>query len=88
MDYVVYRCGELCIDPANRRLTRGSVEIALEPKAFAVLLALLSRADELIARDELLDAVWGHRYVTPATLNRAIVLLRRALDDDAEHRDS
>ncbi len=85
LDNVVYRCGELRVDPANRRLTRGSVEIALEPKAFAVLLALLPRADELVTRDELLDAVWGHRHVTPATLNRAMVLLRRAFDDDPEH---
>jgi non-specific serine/threonine protein kinase len=82
---VVYRCGELRVDPANRRFTRGSVEIALEPKAFAVLLTLLARADELVTRDELLDAVWGHRYVTPATLNRAMVLLRRAFNDDPEH---
>jgi len=84
LNNVVYRCGELRVDPVNRRLTRGSVEIALEPKAFAVLLVLLARADALVTRDELLDAVWGHRYVTPATLNRAMVLLRRAFDDDPE----
>lgn len=73
------------VDPANRRLTRGGTEIALEAKAFAVLLVLLARADELITRDELLDAVWGHRYITPATLNRVMALLRRAFDDDADH---
>src|SRR5690348_6266460 len=70
LDNVVYQSGELRVDPANRRLTRGDTEIALEPKAFAVLLVLLARAGELVTRDELLDAVWGHHYVTPATLNR------------------
>ena len=85
VDDVIYECGELRVDPANRRLTRGAIEIALEPKAFAVLLVLLARADELVTRDELLDAVWGHRYVTPATLNRVMVLLRRAFDDDPDH---
>ncbi len=84
MDHVLYQCGELRVDPANRRLTRGAIEIAVEPKVFAVLLVLLARADELVTRDELLDAVWGHRYVTPATLNRVMVLLRRAFDDDSE----
>jgi predicted ATPase/DNA-binding winged helix-turn-helix (wHTH) protein len=85
VDRVIYDCGGLRVDPANRRLTRGADEIALEPKAFAVLLALLERAGELITRDALLDAVWGHRYITPATLNRVMSLLRRAFDDDANH---
>ena len=84
MDKVFYECGDVRVDPANRRLTRNGDEIALEPKAFAVLLALLGRAGELITRDELLDAVWGHRYVTPATLNRVMSMLRRAFDDDAD----
>jgi DNA-binding winged helix-turn-helix (wHTH) protein len=84
-DNVVYECGDLRVDPANRRLIRGGGEIALEPKAFAVLLALLARADELVTRDELLDVVWGHRYVTPATLNRVMALVRRAFGDDADH---
>ena len=85
MDKVIYVCGDVRVDPGNRRLTRNGEEIALEPKAFAVLRALLERAGELITRDALLDAVWGHRYITPATLNRVMVLLRRAFDDDPDH---
>jgi predicted ATPase/DNA-binding winged helix-turn-helix (wHTH) protein len=85
LDKVVYVCGDVRVDPGNRRLTRNGDEIALEPKAFAVMLALLDRVGELITRDELLDAVWGHRYVTPATLNRVMSMLRRAFDDDADH---
>jgi len=85
VDRVIYDCGGLRVDPANRRLTRGAGEIALEPKAFGVLLVLLARTGELVTRDELLDAVWGHRHITPATLNRVMALLRRAFDDDADH---
>jgi predicted ATPase/DNA-binding winged helix-turn-helix (wHTH) protein len=81
---VLYQCGDLRVDPPNRRLTRGAIGIPVEPKAFAVLLVLLARAGELVTRDELLDAVWGHRHVTPATLNRVMMLLRRAIDDDPE----
>jgi non-specific serine/threonine protein kinase len=84
LDRVIFQCGDLRVDPANRRLTRGGVDITLEAKAFAVLLMLLGRVDELITRDELLDAVWGHRHLTPATLNRVMALLRRVLDDDAD----
>ena len=82
---VLYECGGIRVDPGNRRLSRNGNEVALEPKAFAVLLVLLDRAGEMITRDELLDAVWGHRYVTPATLNRVMSMLRRAFDDDADN---
>lgn len=85
MDKVIYVCGDVSVDSGNRRLTRNGDEIGLEPKAFAVLLALMDRAGELITRDALLDAVWGHRYITPATLNRVMSMLRRAFDDDADH---
>lgn len=84
METVTYHCGEVVVDPANRRFTRRNTEVALEPKVFAVIAQLLSRADDLMTRDELLDAVWGHRYVTPSTLNRAIALARKAFSENHE----
>jgi pimeloyl-ACP methyl ester carboxylesterase len=35
-----------------------------------------------VTKDELLDAVWGHRYVAPTTLNSRIKAARQAVDDD------
>jgi non-specific serine/threonine protein kinase len=76
---------DVVIDAGAHRLVRGGKEVAVEPKAFAVLLEFVAHPGQLMSRDELLDAVWGHAYVTPATLNRLIAQLRRALADDAEH---
>jgi len=84
LDQVVYRCGDCELDTANRIFRKGGVEHTLEPKVFAVLTQLVMRPGELLTRDQLLDAVWGHRYVTPSTLNRVIALARRSLVDDAE----
>lgn len=84
MDQVVYLCGDCELDTANRIFRRAGAEYALEPKVFAVLTQLVMRPGELLTRDQLLDAVWGHRYVTPSTLNRVIALARRSLVDDAE----
>jgi non-specific serine/threonine protein kinase len=87
LDQVVYRCGDCELDIANRIFRRGGTEYALEPKVFAVLTQLIMRPGELLTREHLLDAVWGHRYVTPSTLNRVIALARRSLvDDGEEHR--
>jgi non-specific serine/threonine protein kinase len=87
LDQTVYRCGGCTIDTANRRFTRNGTECDLEPKVFAVLIQLIARPTELVTRDQLLDAVWGHRYVTSSTLNRVISLARRALADDADRSD-
>jgi non-specific serine/threonine protein kinase len=81
---MVYRCGDCELDTANRSFRRGGTELPLEPKVFAVLAQLVMRPGELLTRDQLLDAVWGHRYVTPSTLNRVIALARRSLRDDVE----
>ena len=76
---------DVVVDTAAHRLSRGDREIAVEPKAFAVLLEFLSYPGQLLSRDQMLDAVWGHSYVTPATLSRLVAQLRKALADDSEH---
>jgi len=82
---VEYRFNDVRVDTRAHSVTRGGVELALEPKAYGVLLQLLARPGAVFARDDLLDAVWGHRHVTPAVLNRVIAMLRRELGDDADH---
>jgi DNA-binding winged helix-turn-helix (wHTH) protein len=84
VDQVIYRSGDSEIDSINRKFTRAGKEYALEPRVFAILMQLFARPGELLTRDMLLDAVWGHRYVTPSTLNRVIALARRALADDVD----
>lgn len=75
---------DVVIDVASRRLWRGGAERALEPKAFAVLALLVGSPGRVFARDDILDAVWGHRHVTPGVLNRVMTLLRQALGEDAQ----
>lgn len=76
---------DVVIDFAGRRLLRGGTEQPLEPKAFAVLSLLAGAPGQVFARDDILDAVWGHRHVTPGVLNRVVTLLRHALGEDAQH---
>ncbi|MFT3763764.1 MAG: winged helix-turn-helix domain-containing protein [Pseudoxanthomonas sp.] len=74
---------DVVIDLAGRRLWRGGLEQPLEPKAFGVLALLAGSPGRAFARDEILDAVWGHRHVTPGVLNRVMTLLRHALGEEA-----
>lgn len=84
MDSLSYRCGDVELDVPNRRFRRGGTEVALEPKVFSAVVQLVSRAGELVTRNQLLDGIWGHRYVSASTVNRVIVLARRAFADDAD----
>jgi predicted ATPase/DNA-binding winged helix-turn-helix (wHTH) protein len=80
----LFHFADVQVDVGAHRLSRAGREIAVEPKAFAVLLQFLAHPDQMLSRDQLLDAVWGHAYVTQATLNRLVVQLRRALGDDVQ----
>lgn len=75
---------DVVIDFAGRRLIRAGGEQTLEPKAFAVLALLVGSPGRVFSRDEILDAIWGHRHVTPGVLNRIMSLLRQALGEDAQ----
>jgi DNA-binding winged helix-turn-helix (wHTH) protein/tetratricopeptide (TPR) repeat protein len=66
----------------NECLWKGSQEIKLRPKAFAVLDYLLSRAGQLVTKEELLEAIWPGTFVGEAVLKVAIRQIREALDDD------
>ena len=75
-----FDCFEL--DEADARLARAGEPVALAPKPFAVLCALTRKPDKLVTKNELLDAVWGHRFVTESVLKSAISEVRAALGDD------
>lgn len=74
---------DVVIDLIGHRLVRAGTRQPLEPKAFGVLALLAGTPGRVFARDEILDAVWGHRHVTPGVLNRVMTLLRHALGEDA-----
>lgn len=78
-----YRFDDVVVDVAAHALSRAGQPRLVEPKAFAVLVQLLRHPGELVARDQLLDAVWGHRHVTPGVLTRAVAQVRAALGDDS-----
>src|SRR4026209_1939897 len=70
-----------CLDLANACLWRGSQEIKLRPKAFAVLDHLVGRPGQLVTKEELLNAVWPGTFVGAAVLKVAIRQVGGALPE-------
>src|ERR1700740_1546768 len=63
-------------------IAKAGKAVAVEPKAFRVLLVLLRSPHRLITKDELLDAVWNDCAVSENSLTRSIAVLRRLLGGD------
>lgn len=53
----------------------------LEPRALALLTELVERHDRLVTKEELLDVVWGDRFVSESALTTQVKAVRRAVDD-------
>ena len=71
------------LDEENASLACDGKPVALPPTPFAVLCALVRQEGALVTKNGLLDAVWGHRFVTESVLKTVIGKLRTALEDDA-----
>ena len=70
------------VDEAEARLACAGEPVAVAPKPFAVLCALARTPNTLVSKNALLDAVWGHRFVSESVLKSAISDVRSALQDD------
>lgn len=77
------RFGPFVLDAANALFLREGRRIELEPKALDLLQLLASRPGQLVTKDEILDIVWGRRFVSESVVKTVISDLRAALEDDA-----
>jgi pimeloyl-ACP methyl ester carboxylesterase/DNA-binding winged helix-turn-helix (wHTH) protein len=79
---MVYVFGQYELDTLCYELRRDGERCPLEPQVYGVLCHLVENRERVVSRDELLDRVWGHRFVTPAALSTRIKGARQALGDD------
>ena len=78
--------GELVLERTSRRVTLAGREVALTPKATALLDYLMSHPGELHTRDDLLASLWGIDFATSTrAVDHRIREIRQALGDDAAH---
>ena len=80
----VYRFGPFVLDARRRTLCRADSPVSLTAKAFDVLLFLVQHPHRLVTKEELLQTVWGDRFVEEGNLTRYMSHLRKALGDNGE----
>lgn len=74
-----YAFDDFVLDAERRTLRRDGRPVALTPKAFDTLLALVRRSGRLVGKDELLAAVWPDTFIEEATLAQNVFTVRKAL---------
>lgn len=75
--------GPFWLDEAQALLERDGQPVEVPPRAFQVLCELARRPGQLVTKDALIDAVWGHHHLNESALKNIVSQLRQALGDDA-----
>ena len=82
---IVHRVGDLCMDMAKRRVSRGDRRIELSPREFEILEVFMKEPGRTFSRDEICERIWEreHEYDT-RTVEIFVMRLRKKLDRPGE----
>ena len=80
----VYRIGDYELDIPLVELRKRGKPLPVAPLVFKVMCYLVEHRDRVVPNDELLDSLWGHRFVSPSTLTARIKSARKLLGDDGQ----
>lgn len=81
-----YRFRDVTLDDARYELVRGGAAVHVEPQVFEVLNYLVGNRDRVVAKTELLDAIWGDRFVSESALTSRIKTARKAVGDTGQEQ--
>ncbi len=80
----LFRFDKVQVDPGARQVFRDGEPVALTPREFDLLLALLEEQGDVVSRQELLERVWeGAVPPTSRTVDTHMAELRKKLEEDA-----
>lgn len=78
--------GAYALYPDRSELVGPDGRVRLEPKALAVLRLLVENHDRVVSREEMIEVIWGGRFVSDAAVSTALRAARKAVGDDGDHQ--
>jgi len=81
---VRFQFGEFQLDDERFTLTGPAGPVHVEPQVFGLLHHLVVNHDRVVSKEELLDTVWGDRFVSESALTSRVKAARRAVGDDGQ----
>jgi TolB-like protein len=85
---MVYSFNQYTLDPEKLELKKGSHLIAVEPQVFELLRFLIENRAKVVSKDALIEAVWGGRLVSDASVSSRIKSARHAVGDDGTSQNT
>jgi DNA-binding response OmpR family regulator len=82
----IYSFGEIEIDFTRFKIRRKGKEVDLTSLETDILKYFIVHRGEVVARNDLLDKIWGYdKYPTTRTIDNHILKLRKKIEDDPSH---
>ena len=75
----LFEFGPFRLDPEKRLLLRDNQPVPLPLKAFETLLVLVRHSEQVVLKEELMQAVWPDSFVEESNLSQNIFVLRKTL---------
>ena len=82
MGFECYRIGDLLLDAGTQEVTRNGTVVPVPRLSFKLLLSLARHAPNVVTTQQLEGEVWEGLVVDRGTVNKRVLLLRRALSID------
>jgi DNA-binding winged helix-turn-helix (wHTH) protein len=83
---MIYSFAGVTLDEAAHRVMRDGHSIPVEPQVFDILRLLAENGGSLVSKEDLIDAVWGGRIVSEATISARINAARKAVGDSGSEQ--
>jgi len=79
---LIFVFGDCALDLDRFELRRAGQLRPVEPQVFDLLAVLIRERHRVVSKEELLDTVWGNRFVSESALTSRIKAARQAIGDD------
>jgi two-component system alkaline phosphatase synthesis response regulator PhoP len=82
----IYSFGDIEIDFAQFKVKRKGKELDFTSLEMEILKYFIAHRGEVVARNDLLDKIWGYEsYPTTRTIDNHILKLRKKIEEDPSH---
>ena len=83
----LFTAGDLTLDVAQRRVTRGGEEIALLPKEFSILEYLMRNKEKVLSREQIENRIWNYEYSGSSNnVDGYLSRLRKKVDEGRDQK--
>jgi len=83
---LIFVFGDCELDLDRFELRRGGQPRPVEPQVFDLLAVLIRERHRVVPKEELLDIVWGNRFVSESALTSRVKAARQAIGDDGRNQ--